>query len=331
MPIRRPSPSFEHRPRSASGRCGWHSVGQRGNPCPGWTGEQKAIGDNALHVAKATPKSCSPPAAKPTPRSLRRSHSQSKPRKLVVTVTWTGDADIDFSVAEPSGTSVSQREPRSTSGGVPFGRRLGDRWQEFWQRIRGILRLPGRICRRISRPDQKRFGAGPPMARSRSTFTNYGSEQQKLLHEQIPVGEKSALVVLELKEGRGRAGLPEAQVANVATIRMPPTGPLRGRLPPPRTRPPPRALNAHGQRAGTGLLSAASQLLRPVITQFQDGPTSSTNAVISADRRYVRVSPSPTFSQVAGREYLQLRLRHGRRSRSGRWWPGGGVGHGGTF
>ena len=42
-------------------------------------------------------------------------------RDCVVMVTWTGDADIDMSVEEPAGTVVSQRQPRSTSGGVHLG------------------------------------------------------------------------------------------------------------------------------------------------------------------------------------------------------------------
>jgi hypothetical protein len=37
---------------------------------------------------------------------------------------------------------------------------------------------------------------------------------------------------------------------------------------------------------------------RPVITQYPTGANMSGMAVISADRRYVRVSPTPFFSQI---------------------------------
>ena len=39
----------------------------------------------------------------------------------VIVVTWTGDADIDLTIEEPTGTVVSQRRPRSVSGGVHLG------------------------------------------------------------------------------------------------------------------------------------------------------------------------------------------------------------------
>ena len=36
-------------------------------------------------------------------------------------VTWTGEADVDLLVEEPSGTVCSLRNPRTTAGGVLLG------------------------------------------------------------------------------------------------------------------------------------------------------------------------------------------------------------------
>ena len=42
-------------------------------------------------------------------------------RDCVVVVSWTGDADIDLLVEEPSGSVCSFRSPRTTGGGVMLG------------------------------------------------------------------------------------------------------------------------------------------------------------------------------------------------------------------
>ena len=42
-------------------------------------------------------------------------------RDVMVKVTWTGDADVDVMVEEPSGTVCSLQNPRTTSGGVLLG------------------------------------------------------------------------------------------------------------------------------------------------------------------------------------------------------------------
>ena len=42
-------------------------------------------------------------------------------RDCVVVVSWTGEADVDLLVEEPSGTVCSLRNPRTTAGGVMLG------------------------------------------------------------------------------------------------------------------------------------------------------------------------------------------------------------------
>src|SRR5262245_12424000 len=58
---------------------------------------------------------------KPDAESFDAAVRQAQQRDCVVMVTWTGDADIDLVVEEPAGTLVSQRQPRSVSGGVHLG------------------------------------------------------------------------------------------------------------------------------------------------------------------------------------------------------------------
>jgi hypothetical protein len=76
---------------------------------------------------------------------------------------------------------------------------------------------------------------------------------------------------------------------------------------------------------------------RPVITTLPEGANFSTNGVISADRRYVRVAPAPTFSQVTevstfnfvtGMGTTQQQQGNGFGGQGG---GGGGFGGGGFF
>jgi hypothetical protein len=72
---------------------------------------------------------------------------------------------------------------------------------------------------------------------------------------------------------------------------------------------------------------------RPVITVIPTGANFSSNAVISADRRYVRVSPSPTFSQITAVSTFNFVTGQGQQTQSGGGSSGsgfGGAGIGGT-
>jgi hypothetical protein len=78
---------------------------------------------------------------------------------------------------------------------------------------------------------------------------------------------------------------------------------------------------------------------RPTITVIPEGAQFFSNAVISADRRYVRVSPSPsftlitevyTFNFVSGNQQQQSGNQAGGNNGQG-GFGGGGQGGGGGF
>jgi hypothetical protein len=71
---------------------------------------------------------------------------------------------------------------------------------------------------------------------------------------------------------------------------------------------------------------------RPVIQVIPDGPTLFTNAVISADRRYVRVSPSPQFFQmIEVNTFNFVTGQGGQQQQFGGGGAGGGGAGGGLF
>jgi len=164
-------------------------------------------------------------------------------------------------------------------------------------------------------------------------YTHYGSANQGVIHEQIPLDDKNALVTFTLGVGRRQEALPEAQVANVAKIQNAANRALLAQQLA-------GANNGAASQSFAGSLATAGDAgfipaffrqgavgYRPVISQFPTGANFSSNAVISADRRYVRVSPSPTFSQITAVNTFNFVTGMGGTQSGG---TGGGGGFGGA-
>ena len=86
-----------------------------------WSGEQNELAERAFRIGKATFEQLLAEGRKSDADAFNAAVMQAQQRDCVVMVTWTGEADIDLTVEEPTGTVVSHRQPRSTSGGVHLG------------------------------------------------------------------------------------------------------------------------------------------------------------------------------------------------------------------
>jgi hypothetical protein len=205
-------------------------------------------------------------------------------------------------------------------------------------------------------------------------YTHLGTKRAERIHKQIPLGEKDAVVLFELKDGRRQEPLAQAQLANTIQsiarmnrdiltkmagaqgaapgVNQQVAGALPNRavlvkqlnqisdpgalssfassrsdtIPAPVT----------GQNGGgaNGLLPFVIQGAvgyQPVITTLPEGTNMSATAVVSADRRYVRISVVPLFSSIG--DVTTFNFATGAQSTmSGSGGsPGGGPGGGGVF
>jgi hypothetical protein len=252
-------------------------------------------------------------------------------RDCVVVVTWTGQADVDLSVGEPSGTICSLQNPRSISGGVLIGdvssegkAATASGYSEAYicpEGFSGVYRV---LLRNVwGRPTSGKVTI--------DIYTNYATSKQKVIHKQIDLGEKNAVVLFDVKDGRRKEALPEAQVAQVAKVQnamnravlaqqLAGLGNSNA------------ALNfasslALANRNGLGFFNRGAVGYRPIITSLPEGANFNSNAVISADRRYVRVAPSPTFSLVTEVNTFNFVTGSGQTQQSGNN-NGGGFGGG---
>jgi len=314
-----------------------------------WPQDQQDIGENAFRVAKATYERLLAEGRKDEAASFDKSVRTALQRDCLVRVTWTGEADIDISVEEPSGTVCTLRNPRTTSGGVLLGDVSSadkgatvDGYSETYVCGEGFDGEYRVLIRNV-------WGKPTSGKVTVDVYTHYNTDKQQLISKQIPLSDKNALVVFNLNEGRRAEPLAEAQVAQVAKIqndvkRAVLAQQLAGLD---------NSAAALRYAAAMGLLNGSSQSgngtgngnvgngggvlpadffrrgavgYRPVITALPEGANFSSNAVISADRRYVRVSPSPTFSQVT--EVSTFNFVTGEDGGGGN---NGGIGGGGGF
>jgi hypothetical protein len=304
-----------------------------------WSSDQRELGERAFRIGKATYNQLLAEGRKPEAEAFDAAVRRAQERDCVVMVTWTGDADIDLAVEEPAGTVVSQRQPRSTSGGVHLGDVSAADGKSTAKGFAEGYVCPAGFAGEYRVLIKNVWGRPTSGKVTVDIYKHYGSDKQSIIHEQIPLDDKSAVVLFDLKEGRRKEALPEAQVANVAKIQNAANRALLAQQ---------LAAANNGQAAQSFATSLATGNslgfvpgfflrgavgYRPVIQTFPTGANFSSNAVISADRRYVRVSPSPTFSQITEVNTFNFVTGSGGMQAGGATggggFGGGGIGGGG--
>jgi hypothetical protein len=247
-------------------------------------------------------------------------------------VTWTGNADIDVIVEEPAGTVVSQRQPRSTSGGVHLGDVSAADGKSTTKGFSEAYVCPEGFAGDYRVLIKTIWGRPTSGKVTVDVYTHYGSQKQTLVNDQIRIDEKNAVVEFKLDRGRRTEPVADAQVANVAKIQNAANRELLAQQ-----LAAANSSSSAGQSFATSLSTAGGLGLvpgfflrgavgyRPVITTIPSGAQFNTNAVISADRRYVRVSPAPTFTQITEVNTFNFVTGQGSTQQQGQ----GGVGGGG--
>jgi hypothetical protein len=202
-------------------------------------------------------------------------------------------------------------------------------------------------------------------------YTHLGTKRAERNHKQIPLGEKDAVVVFELKDGRRTEPLAQAQVASAVqnvvgmnqTLIQRMAGAAEGdpnqqfaATAPSRAAinkqidaiSDPGALSAFNASrtagisgagvAGAGRNGPNAGLLpfvmrgaagyQPVITTLPEGTNMIATAVVSADRRYVRISVVPLFSSIGDVETFNFATGATSVMSGSNNPPGGGPGGG---
>ena len=225
--------------------------------------------------------------------TLKASVAAAHQRDLILRLTWAGNADLDLSVEEPNG-GVCSFESRFTQGGGAYthdgyGPKIANCFEEYIC----ASGLPGDYVVRVSVLSGDVVGRRAELVIRR--YVGTADESEKTMP--IPIDGRDKVVRLTLHEGR-RQSLVERSAADL---------PIHGDF---------ASSVAGGARQAIGQVVPASSLgggaigFQPVIGTIPEGLSLSAMAIVTGDRRYVRLSLAPFLSGL--REINTFSIPSGR-------------------
>lgn len=224
--------------------------------------------------------------------------ADAKQRDLVLKLTWNGNSDLDLIVEEPLGTICSRKNKFSRGGGVLVHDGFGPKAQNSYELY---------VCPMAAAGEYKvtvHYVVGEVVAKQAklSIIRHQGTPEETTSSQIVNLAGTDTVLRLGLKSGR-RTEL-AAEVPLTAII-------------PRTTQPDPVKVVSAIRQAGytqadqarhieqvrrqdvlfqnLGGFQAATQ---PVVRNFSEGVQMGAMAVVSPDRRYVRLSLSPTFTAI---------------------------------
>ncbi len=275
--------------------------------CPGvlahdWPAGQQEVAIRAARLAKATIERLRSANRSEEADSFQAAIDQAFVRDLVIDLSWTGDADVDMAVQEPVGTICAISSPRSSAGGTLLadGEAGGD-GTTHRERYVATEAFPGEYRIAVRRS----WGKIAADTVTAEMTIHRGTDREQTLRRQIRLGADEHLLAVHLPEGRRTQPLLEAQLAeDVASQRSLGKAVLAQQLA--SIADPAAAAAMAASRGGEGgqpipglpFFGRGAVGYQPVITTLPEGVNMYARAVVSADRRYVRVTAVPLFSLV---------------------------------
>jgi hypothetical protein len=303
-----------------------------------WPTELAEIELTASRIAKATLERLAREGKTAEHAAYLKQLQEAVVRDCVVRVSWTGDADIDVSVEEPSGTVCSGSEPRTAGGGVKLGDGYaidgneGDTASEAYVCPKGFA---GKYHVRIRRV----WGEVAAGKVTVDVFTHMRSGKMQHERQQLELSDKDTMVVFDLDQGRRAEPLEATQLAGAVKRQEAISRAVLAQQiesgSDPRVLPGRGGFNFARQAALFNRGGAVG--FQPIIQVLPEGRMMSTVGVVSADRRYVRVAVQPIISSIgevqtftfAG-EAQETDDGNGNGNGNGNGTPAGGGG-GGVF
>ena len=272
-----------------------------------WTDDHVPMIQKALFAAEAAYIRLQKAKETTKATAFEQDMKQARLRDMIVRVVWTGDADIDIAVEEPTGAICDKSNPRTLGGGLHLmdGSSLDkpskDGFSETYVCANGYAGQYRILIRKV-------WGEVSGGKVTVNLATDYGTPQEKISQHVLPI-QQDAVLVTEVKTGHRQEPIVEAQLAKVQKRRTDASAVL--------------AQSAPNSSSG-GASSAYRQLLgslyggsnvgngqaggpfigrnvvgyRPIIQFIPQGTQMFASAVISGDRRYVRITPSPSFNDI---------------------------------
>jgi hypothetical protein len=289
-----------------------------------WPKEMAEIELTASRMAKATLEQLAKDGKTAERDAFLKQLQEAVVRDCVVRVSWTGNADVDVSVEEPSGSICSVSEPRTAGGGVKLGDSFAvegqpnDGSSEVYVCPKGFAGRYRVLIRRI-------WGEVAAGKVTVDVYTHLRSGDMQHERQQLDLGDKDTMVVFDLNHGRRVEPIETAQIASAVQRQETLSRSVLAQQISSGSDPSAAANRPFGPFLGRGaLLGRGAVGFQPIVQTLLDGTIMSATAVVSSDRRYVRIAVSPSFNTIGN---VQTFTFAGQANQTG--GGGGGAGLGG--
>lgn len=258
-------------------------------------------------------------------KRFRATIADASRRDLHVRMEWSGDGDLELSVKEPLGTVCSVVEPKTASGGIHIHDGFGPNSKNCYEEYVCVQAASGKYEFQID------FLSGNIVGkRCLMTITSHsGSRLEKTIRQTAKLDGPTVTILFDLENGRRKhlgpkpQKAPEPRGASQMTRQQ-----LIARV---------RRIGGDPHVAGdenragagpagqggarqtafgvpTGAFTAGVGF-QPVIGLIGEGVSLSASAVVSADRRFVRISVAPFFNTL--REVQTFSFQGGTQGQQG--------------
>ena len=261
--------------------------------------ENKPDWDAALLSAKAISARLEAEGKTEEAKTFAKDLENALQRDCIVTVSWTGDADIDLFVEEPNGSLCSLMNRRTSGGGFlesngftkDAGRDASSKASERYICSQGFPGTYRVMAKRV-------YGEVTGNKVIVEGTIHYGTGESKTIKTAVPLENDTCAVEFALDEGRRTEALEEARL-NTA-IAKGKESQLAQKLFANVDHKAMADYAATGEGGpGIGYLNLSGAVgYMPVIWTLKPGATYGATGVVSADRRYVRISVAPSFSSI---------------------------------
>jgi hypothetical protein len=263
-------------------------------------------------------------------------------RDCIIQVSWTGDADLDILVEEPGGTICSRAIPRTSAGGIMMGDKFSNKDQDSGVTTEFYV-LPEGFDGDYRLLIKKVWGKVTSGKATVTIIKHYRDlDRQTSETQQVNVDEKGHLVLFSLEGGRRAEPLKEQAIAQIAEEQFIIKQSIMSQIVDSNysSEAMSRYYNTRvggneNENFGNNFnrfqqnnLRRAGVGYQPVTTQVPAGSFMNVNHATTADRLYVLVSVSPTFSQVS--EVTTFNVLGDANTAAGVGGAGGGIGGAGA-
>ena len=273
-----------------------------------WVNDHQKWHERALNALADLEQSYKTAGRNAEAERVRIARQQALKRDLKLELTWNGDGDLDLIVEEPKGTVCSFEAPLTTGGGVLLNDGYGPKQKNCNEHYVCAYGFPGTYVVKV------RYVSGNIVGqRAKLKVIRYQGAEQPIVESMIvPLTKEDRAIPIDLSKGRRskKSAVPvtpqSSQNTTHRSIRK------LSHTVRPNTKSTDEAFKSFrvSRQAGatlsagrqvpvvTGAQNIGGVANQPVISVIPEGISLSGAAVISADRRYVRLSLSPQFTNV---------------------------------